>query len=47
MTEDESEHCVELKDLYVILPPSAGVDMPVLSHYKKAKKVRRGAYCSH
>jgi UDP-N-acetylglucosamine 4,6-dehydratase len=45
LTEDESEHTIELKDMYVILPLDI-VDMPLLSHYKGAKKAPRGAYRS-
>jgi len=47
MTEDESEHAVEIKDMFVILPLSIGVDMPKLSRYKSAKKAPRGAYRSN
>jgi len=47
LTEEESEHAVELKDMFVILPRAAGADMPPLTAYKKAKKVRPGAYRSN
>ncbi len=46
MTEDEADHAVELKDMYVILPLSTGVDMPKLTAYRGAKKAHRGAYRS-
>ena len=46
MTEDESEHAIELKDVFAILPQSVGVDMPKLQ-YKGAKKAPRGAYRSN
>ena len=45
LTEDESLHTVELKDMYVILPHNI-VDMPHLTHYKGAKKAPIGAYRS-
>ena len=45
MTEDEAEHAMELKDMYVIVPLSTGVDMPKLS-YRSAKRAPRGAYSS-
>lgn len=46
LTDDESLHTVELKDMYVILPHNI-VDMPALSRYKSAKKAPVGAYRSH
>jgi UDP-N-acetylglucosamine 4,6-dehydratase len=45
MTEDESEHAVELNDMFVILPAATGVDMPKIA-YKGAKKAPTGAYRS-
>lgn len=47
MTEEEADHAVELKDMYVILPVATGVDMPKLSRYKSAKKAPRGTYRSN
>ncbi|KKW47158.1 hypothetical protein A3C21_04295 [Candidatus Kaiserbacteria bacterium RIFCSPHIGHO2_02_FULL_59_21] len=47
MTEDESEHAIELKNMFVILPQSTGVDMPKLSRYRGAKKAPLGAYRSN
>lgn len=47
MTEDEAEHAVELKDMFVILPATAGTSiMPKLTIYKNAKKAPKGAYRS-
>lgn len=46
LTEEESTHAIDLKDMFVILPQNLGVDMPTLSSYKGAKKARRGAYRS-
>jgi UDP-N-acetylglucosamine 4,6-dehydratase len=45
MTEDESEHAIELNDMFVILPAATGVDMPKIA-YKGAKKAPAGAYRS-
>ena len=47
LTEDESSHTIELKDMFVILPQNVGVDMPSLAQYKGAKKAPHGAYRSH
>ncbi len=46
MTEDESIHAVELKNMFVILPVSFGIDMPKLSAYKGATKAPVGVYRS-
>lgn len=46
MTEDESEHAVELKEIFVILPQDVGADMPTLTAYKNDKKAPLGAYRS-
>ncbi len=47
MTEEESSHAVELKDMFVILPQNIGADMPKLTSYKSAKKAPAGAYRSN
>lgn len=45
MSEDESAHAIELRDMFVILPQTSGVDMPKLS-YRGAKRAPQGAYRS-
>ena len=45
LTEDESEHSIELKDMFVILPAGLGVDMPKLA-YKGARKAPLAVYSS-
>jgi UDP-N-acetylglucosamine 4,6-dehydratase/5-epimerase len=45
LTEDESLHTVDIKDMFVILPHNI-VDMPHLSRYEDAKKAPIGAYRS-
>ncbi|MBI4093527.1 polysaccharide biosynthesis protein [Candidatus Kaiserbacteria bacterium] len=45
MSEDEAAHAVELRDMFVILPHTTGVDMPKIS-YKSAKRAPRRAYSS-
>lgn len=45
LTEEESTHAIELRDMFVILPNNMGVDMPRLN-YKGAKKAPHGAYRS-
>ena len=47
LTEEESAHAIELKDMFVVLPQDIGVDMPELTKYKGAKKAPHGAYRSH
>jgi len=47
MTEDESGHALDLKDIFVILPQNVGIDMPTLTTPKGAQSAPRGAYCSH
>ena len=46
LTEDESAHSIELKNMFVILPQNVGVDMPSLAQYKGAKKAPPGVYRS-
>lgn len=46
LTEDESNHTIDLKNMFVILPVGAS-SMPKLSVYKGAKQARHGAYRSH
>ena len=46
LTEDESTHSIELKNMFVILPQNVGVDMPSLAQYKGAKKGPPGVYRS-
>ena len=46
LTEDESEHAIDIKDMFVILPQDVGVDMPKLSVYRGARKAPRGVYRS-